>query len=194
MDCTKTNEKAMSWLKGNLDEERLLHSLGCAQMSAYLAEMFNIDEKKAYVAGLLHDCAKCIEKEKMQEIAQNLELQPAELNNAKIVHAPVSAYLARNEFGIEDNEILSAIRWHTLGRIDMTLLEKIVFLADKIEPNTRDLDFKEKAMLFLKDENGLENGLNRAILLCYKETIKSLVARNMKICPSTIDIYNSMLG
>ena len=189
MDCIKTNEKAMSWLKDTLDEERLLHSLGTAQCAADLAEMFNLDEKRAYIAGLLHDNAKCLEKEKLLEIAQNLELEEKELSNIKVLHAPVSAYLARTEFGIEDKEILSAIRWHTLGKMDMSDFEKIVFLADKIEPNTRDLDFRDKVLMFLKEENGL----NKALMLCYKETIKSLVVRGLKICQSTIEIYNSML-
>lgn len=190
MNCTKTNEKAMTWLKGNLDEERLLHSLGCAQCAAELAVMFNLDGKKAYRAGLLHDCAKCIEEEKIIEIAQNLNLEEKELSNFKLIHAPVSAYLAKIEFGIEDEDILSAIRWHTLGKLDMNDFEKIVFLADKIEPNTRDLEFRDKVMMFIKKENGL----NKALLLCYKETIKSLAIRGLRICQTTIDIYNSMLN
>ena len=95
----------------------------------------------------------------------------------------------KEEFGIEDEEILSAIRWHTLGKHDMTLFEKIIFLADKIEPNTRDLDYRDRIMMLLQDDNGI----NRALLVCYKETIKSLLARNLKICMSTVELYNSML-
>lgn len=195
MDCTKTNEKAMSWLKGNLDEERLLHSLGCAQCAVELAQQYNLDEKRAYVAGLLHDCAKCLDKEKLVEIAKNLEgLKDDELSNIKVIHAPVSAYLAEKEFGIADEEILSSIRWHTLGRRNMSLFEKIIFLADKIEPNTRDLDFRNRILLFLNEDHSSENGLNRALLICYKETIKSLIKRDLKICQDTIDIYNDMLS
>lgn len=194
MDYTKHNEEAISWLKGNLDEERLLHSLGSAQCAAELAAKFNVDEKRAYIAGLMHDCAKCLEKEKLLELAQNIEgLKDDERTNIKVIHAPVSAYLAQTEFGIEDEEILSSIRWHTLGKKDMTLFEKIVFLADKIEPNTRDMDFRNRIMLFFEDENNLETGLDRAILICYKETIKSLIKRDLKICHDTIDIYNGML-
>lgn len=194
MDCTKTNKQAMSWLKGNVDEERLLHSLGCAQTAVELAQQFGVDEKRAYVAGLLHDCAKCLEKDKLIELAQEIEgLKEDERSNVKVIHAPVSAYIAKEEFGVEDEEILSSIRWHTLGKVNMSLFEKIIFLADKIEPNTRDLDFRDRAMLYLQEENP-ENGLNRAILLCYKETIKSLVVRNLKICQDTIEIYNSMIN
>lgn len=193
MNCTKINEKAMSWLKGNVDEERLLHSLGCAQCAVELAQKFNLDEKKAYAAGLLHDCAKCLDEEKMLEIAKELDMGECEANNSKVIHAPVSAYIAETEFGIEDEEVLSAIRFHTIGKLNMSLFEKVIFLADKIEPNTRDLDFRDRVLMFLDDENGLENGLDRALLLCYKETIKSLVVRGLKICQTTIDIYNSML-
>lgn len=189
MDCIKTNEKAISWLKGNLDEERLLHSLGCAQCAAQLAQKFSLDEKKAYIAGLLHDCAKCLGEEKMSSIAKDLDLDESECSNSKVVHAPVSAYVAKTEFGIDDEEILSAIRLHTLGKINMSSFEKIIFLADKIEPMTRDLDYSQ--MIFkLLDE---KDGLNRALLFCYKEIIKSLIRRDLKICPKTIDIYNSML-
>lgn len=193
MNYTENNKKAISWLKGNLDEERLLHSLGCAQEAAALAERFGLDSRKAYIAGLLHDCAKCLSKENLQEIGARLELEQDEFENTKVLHAPVSAYLAKEEFGIEDDEILSAIRWHTLGKKDMTNFEKVVFLADKIEPNTRDLDYRDRIMMLLHDENG-ENGLNRALLVCFKETIKSLLARNLKICNSTVEIYNSMLN
>lgn len=195
MDYTKHNEKAMSWLKGNLDEERLLHSLGTAQCAAELAKKFGQDEKRAYIAGLLHDCAKCLEEEKLIEITQNIEgLKEDERSNIKVIHAPVSAYLAETEFGIKDKEILSSIRWHTLGKLDMSLFEKLVFLADKIESNTRDLEFRDRILIFLRDENNLENGLNQALLICYKETIKSLIKRDLKICHDTIDIYNSMLN
>ena len=193
MNYTENNKKAISWLKGNLDEERLLHSLGCAQEAAALAERFGLDSRKAYIAGLLHDCAKCLSKENLQEIGARLELEQDEFENTKVLHAPVSAYLAKEEFGIEDDEILSAIRWHTLGKKDMTSFEKVIFLADKIEPNTRDLDYRDRIMMLLHDENG-ENGLNRALLVCFKETIKSLLARNLKICNSTVEIYNSMLN
>ena len=109
--------------------------------------------------------------------------------NYKTLHAPVSAFCAQKDFGICEEEILSAIRWHTLGRTEMSTFEKIIFLADKIEPNTRDSEYREKILEILKEENGL----NKALLKCYRETIKSLVKRELKICPLTIEIYNNLL-
>lgn len=178
-----------TWLKENLKEERYFHTLGTADCAKELAKKFNLNEEKAYLAGLLHDCAKCFSKEKLLEIIkENLKVEECEMLNHKTFHAPVSAYIAEKEFKIQDKEILSAIRWHTLGRLDMTDFEKIVFIADKIEPNTREKEYSEKILEILNENNGL----NKALLKCYKETIKSLVKRDLKICLLTIEIYNKL--
>ena len=183
-----TNDSIRQWLKENLSEERYNHSLGTADAARMLAVKYGLDEEKAYFTGLIHDCAKCLDKEKMSEILKNVELECGELENPKTHHAPVGAYLAKTQFGIEDEEILSAIRWHTIGKLNMTMFEKIIFLADKIEERTRPKECTELKKLF--DE---ENGLDKAILICYKFTIKSLVDRNLSICTQTIDIYNDLL-
>lgn len=190
MSYTKIDmESLLGWLRENLSEKRYIHSIGTAECARDLAIKFGLDSEKAYMAGLLHDCAKCFSNEKLMEIINNnLNVQKVELMNYKTLHAPVSAFIARNDFGVEDNEILSAIRWHTLGKIDMTDFEKIIFLADKIEPKTRDKDYLDDVRGYLDEENGL----NKAMLKCYKETIKSLVKRDLKICPVTIDIYNNL--
>lgn len=178
-----------NWLKENLNEERYIHSLGTADCAKELAEKFGFDGEKAYLAGLLHDCAKCFSKEKLLEIIHaHLDVEESEMLNYKTLHAPVSAHYAKEVFKVTDEEILSAIRWHTLGRIDMTDFEKIIFLADKIEPNTRDKEYAAIIRSYLDEENGL----NKALLKCYKETIKSLVKRDLKICLLTIEIYNKL--
>ncbi len=185
-----SEEEILKWLKENLTEERYIHCLGTAECARELAQKYGQDEVKAYIAGLLHDCAKCFDKEKLLElIHKNMEIDESELMNYKTLHAPVSAYCANKDFGVCDDEILSAIRWHTLGKKDMTTFEKIIFLADKIEPNTRDEEYRKQIYEILEEENGLD----KALLKCYKETIKSLVKRNLKICPLTIDIYNKLL-
>lgn len=190
MNYTKIDEeKLLDWLKENLSEKRYIHSLGTAECARDLAKKFGQDEEKAYTAGLLHDCAKCFPNEKLMDIIEkHLNVEKIELMNYKTLHAPVSAYIAKEEFGVEDSEILSAIRWHTLGKIDMTDFEKIIFLADKVEPRTRDKDYLDEVRSFLNEDDGL----NKAMLICYKETIKSLVKRDLKICPITIDIYNNL--
>lgn len=185
MDYTKILE----WLKNNLNEKRYIHTLGTADCAKELAKQFKLNQDKAYLAGLLHDCAKCFPNEKLLDIIhKHLDVEECEMLNYKTLHAPVSAYIAETEFKITDKEILSAIRWHTLGKLDMTDFEKIVFIADKIEPNTRDEEYSAK----IRDLLSEENGLNKALLKYYKETIKSLVKRDLKICLLTIKIYNKL--
>lgn len=190
MPYTKINsEEILKWLKENLTEERYIHTLGTAECAKELASRYGLNEEKAYTAGLLHDCAKCFSTEKLLDIIKdNLDIDESEMLNYKTLHAPVSAYVAEKEFGVTENEILSAIRWHTLGKVDMSDFEKIIFLADKIEPNTRDKKYSEEIRAILDEENGM----NKALLRLYKETIKSLVKRDLKICLLTVEIYNRL--
>lgn len=191
MNYTKfKKEEIIEWLKTNVCEDRFEHSLGTADCAVELAKIYNLDEEKAYTAGLLHDCAKCFSNDKLLEIIENnLKVESCEMLNYKTLHAPVSAHIAQKDFGVTDEEILSAIRWHTLGKTNMNLFEKVIFLADKIEPNTRDKKYSQEIRQYLNEENGL----NKALLRCYKETIKSLVKRELKICLLTIEIYNNLL-
>ena len=180
-----------NWLKDNLVEERYIHSLGVMEAAVELARMFNLDEEKARLAGLLHDAAKCFPNEKLLEIIKEHipEVHECELLNYKTLHAPVSAYLAKTKFNVTDVEILDAIRWHTLGRCGMSNFEKIIFLADKIEARTRDLTFRKECLELLKEDRGLD----KALFKCFEATIKSLVDRRLAICHITIDVYNELL-
>ncbi len=185
-----SKEAIIKWLKDNLNEERFEHSLGVAETSVELAKKFNLDTEKAYLAGLLHDCAKCFKTEDLiQLIKDNLSVEECEMINPKTYHAPVGAFIAKRDFGITDNEILSAIRWHTIGKLEMTDFEKVIFIADKIEPRTRPVEYINTIKPRLEETHGLD----MALLECYKGTIKSLVDRNLKICISTIEIYNELL-
>ena len=193
-NTTYTNintDEIKNWLKDNLNEERYIHTLGVSEAAEELAKMFNLNKEKAMLAGLLHDAAKCFSNEKLLEIIHTHipDIEDCELVNYKTLHAPVSAYLAKNQFNIQDSEILDAIRWHTLGRVGMSSFEKIIFLADKIEPNTRDKTWREKILKIIEEDNGL----NKALFACYEYTIKSLVERRLKICLTTIQIYNELL-
>lgn len=179
-----------NWLKANLSEERYEHSLGTADCAKFLANKYGLEEETAYFTGLIHDCAKCLPKNETLDILKQIPLEDGELENPKTHHAPVGAYIAKKEFGVTNEEILSAIRWHTIGKLNMSLFEKIIFLADKIETRTRPNEYREPITKLLDEENGL----NKALLLCYKNTIKSLVDRNLTICTATVDIYNELIN
>lgn len=193
-----SEDEILRWLKKNLSNERYEHTLGVKDAAVFLAEKYEVDPKKAAIAGLLHDCAKCIPNEKLLDIINKKvkDIDQSELLNYKTFHAPVGQVLACEIFKITDSDILSAIRYHTLGRLNMTVFEKIIFLADKIEVNTRDKEYREKILNILdkfdKIKPGL--GLDMALFECFSSTIKSLVDRRLAICPVTIDVYNWLLS
>ena len=97
---------------------------------------YSYDLEKAMLAGLMHDCAKCMPNAKKLKVAEknHLEITDLERSNPFMLHAKLGAFLARKKYDIDDEEVLSAIRWHTTGRPGMTLLDKIVYVADYIEP------------------------------------------------------------
>ena len=187
MNCTIDYIK--DYLKKCLTKERYEHSLGTADCAKMLAKKYGLDEEKAYFSGLIHDCAKCLSESDMQDALSKCELVCGEAENKKTHHAPAGVIIAKQEFGVVDEEVLSAIRWHTIGKLNMTLFEKIIFLADKIETRTRPAEYREPIAAKLDEENGL----NKALLLCYQNTIKSLVDRKLTICTATVDIYNELL-
>lgn len=123
-------------LKKYLDKDRLLHTLGVMYTASALAMAHGADMEQAQIAGLLHDCAKCISnKKKMKLCMKNgIELSPSEKQNTFLIHAKLGAHIAKEQYKVSDDEVLSAIRWHTTGKENMTTLEKIVYIADYIEP------------------------------------------------------------
>ncbi len=120
----------------DLTAKRFSHTLAVADTARHLALLHGLDAIRAESAGLLHDCAKCLPLKEMQRIARENALteDASILESGALLHSAVGAYLARTEYGMEDDEILSAIRSHTTGRPGMSRLEMAVWLADTIEP------------------------------------------------------------
>lgn len=123
-------------LKKEMDDSRFEHTLGVMYTCGALAMRYGYDLDKAMLAGLMHDCAKCMPNAKKLKMAEKhrLEITDLERKNPFMLHAKLGAFLAKKKYDIEDEEILDAIRWHTTGRPKMTLLDKIVYIADYIEP------------------------------------------------------------
>lgn len=119
-----------------LDEERFAHTLGVMYTCAALAMAHGYDLKDAQAAGLLHDCAKCIPNKKKLKMCSQHKIAVTEFEEQHpfLLHAKLGAYLARAKYNIDNEEILAAIIYHTTGRREMGLLEKIVYIADYIEP------------------------------------------------------------
>ncbi len=123
-------------LESDLNYRRFIHTLGVAGTATSLAMCYGIDIEPAETAGLLHDCAKNMDLKKMQKICEKggLEISKKESVSVSLLHSKAGSVLAREKFGVQDEDIINAIRFHTTGRPGMSLLEKIIFVADYIEP------------------------------------------------------------
>ena len=130
-------ERVLAWLADNVSAHRLQHILGVEQMCLQLAHHHGVNPQKAAQAGLMHDLAKFFPPPQLLAMArqEGIEIDAVCGANPHLLHAEVSAILARDQFGVEDEEILTAIGNHTLGSPQMDLLSCIVFVADALEPN-----------------------------------------------------------
>ena len=130
-------EKMIYRLKKTLDEQRFAHTLGVEKTARSMAAMFGADVEKAGLAGLLHDCAKCLPLAQMVKAAKDVPLDPVMKESKALMHSVAGMCLAQSVYGVTDPEVLGAIRWHTTGRAGMTKLEKIIYLADVVEPTRK---------------------------------------------------------
>ena len=123
-------------LKALLKPSRYRHSLSVAKTAVYLAMNIGYETYRPYLAGILHDCAKYMSDEEMLRAAEecDIELEPIEKRAVQLVHAKVGAHFAKSKYGVEDEEIISAIRYHTTGKPAMTTLEQLIYISDTIEP------------------------------------------------------------
>lgn len=162
----------------------MLHCIGVCDKAVELAKRFGIDEDKAKLAGILHDCVKYIGVENIQTILNEnkIEVFEQEAKAPRTLHAPVGAFIAHDYFKIQDNEILNAIRFHTIARVKMSDLEKIIFISDKIEPITREANF------IAKIEPKLDISLDAA-MFAYLEILEAkLLKEGHEISPYTKEV------
>ena len=181
-------------LKEKLPKKRYEHTIGVAYTAAALAMCYGEDILKAELAGILHDVAKA---KKSFELKDDMKgyIDPytdgayVDLIADKapqILHAVYAPYLAKKDYRIEDKDILSAIRWHTTGKKDMTMLEKIVFVADYIEPNRKNLpDLDRIRILSFRD-------ISEAVKVIAKSTIEYLGSQGIYIDKFTYELSDEV--
>lgn len=175
---------SMSMLK----HSRMAHVLGTEETAAKLALRWDVDVEAARRAALLHDCTKRLNGEQHEQIIRqyHIELDPVEAGEVKLYHAITGAAVARHVFGVS-KEIESAIRWHTTGKANMTTLEKIIYLADYIEPNRDFCDLTELRELAARD-------LDAALLLGLEMSIKSIQDRGIEVNSHSVQARDYLKG
>lgn len=178
--------KLQHTLKKELDEDRYQHTLGVMYTSASMAMRYGADVTQALLAGLLHDCAKCIPGDKKIHLCEKygLPVSDVEYENPGLLHARLGAYLAEKKYHIHDQEIIHAISSHTTGRPGMSLLEKIVYIADYIEPGRRDLpNMKEVRPLAFTN-------IDQCLYRILEDSLVYLNSRNISVDPMTQKTYD----
>ena len=178
-------EKCRKMLKDSISSKRYVHSIGVSNTAACLAMRYGYDCRTSYLAGLLHDCAKGLSEEELLKAAQKagLSVTDIERENPELLHSKVGSIIAKDKYGIDDEEILGAIYYHTTGRPGMTLIEKIIFVADYIEPNRVDLPELDKirAMAF--------SDIDVAVAMMCANTLDHLKCNKKAIDRVTVDTY-----
>ena len=170
------------------DDERYEHTLGVAYTAACLVTLYDVDVEKATTAGLLHDCAKCMDSNKKLSLCKKygIEVSDIEKRNPSLLHAKLGARLAREKYDEKDKDVLNAIENHTTGRENMSMLEKIIFVADYIEPG------RNKAPDLYEVRKMAFSDIDKALVKILQDTLMYLERKGEEIDPATratLDYY-----
>ena len=177
--------KAEKKLSKYIDAERLEHTKGVRYTCACMAMAYGCDMEKAQIAGLLHDCAKCIPNKKKLKMCEqhNIPVSSFEEKHPFILHAKLGALIAERKYDIHDKDILNAITYHTTGRPAMSILEKIVYIADYIEP------LRYKANNLAEIRKLAFEDLDECMYIILKSTLDYLDGSSDEIDYATVEAY-----
>lgn len=183
------NKERIEILKQNLSEKRFNHSIGVMETAVKLAECYNADVAAAETAGLLHDCARDIRGSQLYHSCHRYGIRTDFVTKAQpeLLHGALGVFIAKEKYEVIDDNILEPIRWHTTGRERMTLLDKIIYISDYIEPGRcfEGVDAVREAVYL---------DLDRAMLMALDRTIKYVMMREVYIHPDTIRARNGIIS
>ena len=179
-----SSDEIVSKEKSNMTEDRFEHCIGVSKTAKKLAELNQYDEDKAALAGFIHDYAKQVSVEEYREVIKTKGFDQDLLNwNRSIWHGIVGIYFIQRDLKINDSEILTAVRRHTTADVEMTTLDKIVFMADYIEPGRSFPGVEEARKITYAN---LDKGVGYQLA----HTLEFLIEKRDKIYPRTLDAYN----
>lgn len=175
-------------LEDVMSPKRFIHSLNVMNVAIKLAQKFGCDVEKAAIGGLLHDCAKDISHEETFSLCEtySVPIDAIMQNQPELLHGYVGSIIAKERYGILDKEILQSIRYHTTGHENMSMLDKIVFMADYIEPNRSFIGMDDLRTMAYSD-------MDKALLFAFEKTIKHVIAKKALLHIDTINARNSIV-
>ena len=167
-------------------KQRYEHTIGVAYTAASLAMKYEIRIEQAFLAGILHDCAKCFSDQKLLEKCDknNIIISSFERENPYLLHSKLGAFYASSKYGVKNQDILNAIIYHTTGKPNMSILEKIIFVADYIEPN------RYKAYNLDKIRKISFENIDMTVFIILKDTLDYLAKNNLPIDSTSIETYD----
>ncbi|HEL2278738.1 TPA: bis(5'-nucleosyl)-tetraphosphatase (symmetrical) YqeK [Streptococcus suis] len=187
-DLTFDRQALLEKIRVAMKPARFQHVLGVEQAVLALADQYGCDPKKASLAALLHDYAKEVEDQVFLDLIAKYDLDRDLLNwDNNIWHGVVGAYKIAEDFGLKDEEIFQAIQRHTIGAGQMTLLDKVLYVADYIEPN-RDFPGVDEARRIARES------LDKAVAYETAQTISYLAKKGIPIYPQTLETYNGYVS
>lgn len=178
-------DELKSFLKKRLTKKRFIHSLNVADEAYKLSKIYGEDPDKAYLAGLLHDVCKEIPPEEQEELMLkcNMNISGAELSSKALWHGPAGAYFIKSELGIDDSDILNAVRFHTTGRSGMSKFEEIIYMADLI---SEDRDYKDVDKMRKLAYSDFDKAMYEAV----SYSMESVIKKQGYIPACTVNLYN----
>lgn len=175
-------KKADEIIKGRMSKYRYIHSINVAKRAEEMAKIYGVNEEKAKFAGLIHDATKETDYEIQEELMKDIGIIPTDLekNNKKVYHQMSGMAFAKLELGVDDEDILNGIRYHTTGKANMSDFEMIIYLADltSAERNYKDVEYTR---------NLADKSLIKAMIYATDFVINDLKSKNLKIHPDTIE-------
>ena len=178
-----------NYIKENLSKERRKHSIEVSKLAKLLCNMYDIDSERGLLAGIAHDIAREFQKDRLEKYAKKdgQPLSPWEKKNPVLLHGRAGAEFIRARWNIMDSGILDAIRYHTCGRPGMSLLAKILFVADYLEPGRKFLEEKERQKI-------LKTGIHRMMLYVFNEKFSYEKKKGRKILIPSLLLYHELMG
>ena len=182
-------KKLDDYIKIRLNEKRYRHTMGVVETSAKLAERYGADADKAYIAALFHDACKNLDIDEMNSLVEKYGIGEVYIDKPQLAHSKLAAAIIQDQFGVDDDDIINAISYHTTGRAEMSLLEKIIYVSDAIEPNRSYPDVEKRYRLAFED-------IDRAGFEITDNAIRLVTEAGMYLDPDSIsarDWFQSIL-
>jgi len=179
INCTN-RDKLDAFMKENLNEHRYIHSLGVEKMAIELAEIHGADTEKAAFAGRYHDIAKCFDQKTSDEYIIKYGIDHKYLGNKALAHSKIAAEILKNEYSVDDEDLLNSIRSHTTGRVGMSLLEELIYISDAIEENRDYPELKHLQELAKKD-------LDEVCLIIMDFAVQMILEKGRELDSETLD-------